>query len=87
MKIPKPGTTETIIHKGVERTIVVHSVDPEVGTMWRVWVDSTEDVFANGDEVLWVDASDKGKKLPTFVRDLFRGEDLIRFALVAGADW
>lgn len=85
MKIPKPDTTETIVHKGVERTVLVHGVELELGTMWRVWVDSTDDVFHDGDQVHWVDES--GKRFPTFVRDLQRRHVLIRFALVAGADW
>jgi hypothetical protein len=85
MKIPKADETRQIIHKGAERTVIVHEVTPEIGTMWRVWVNSADDVFVNGDEVFWVDES--GKQLPTFVRDLQRTDDSTRFALVAGESW
>lgn len=56
MNIPKPETVERILHRGVERIVVIREVRPELGNMWRVSVQANDNVFANGDEVFWLDA-------------------------------
>ena len=85
MTIPKPDTIETVIHQEKEQLVLIHSVQHEKGTMWRVWVEPQLDVFQNLDTVYWRDAD--GKQHQTYVRDLQRGGGIVRFVVLAGEDW
>ncbi|MDB6151828.1 MAG: hypothetical protein JWL90_281 [Chthoniobacteraceae bacterium] len=84
MDIPKPNTTEIVIHHGKEEKLAVRRVEPERGVVWRIWVEPFRDVFCADDVAYWRDTA--GILHPTIISNLRHEGNRVEFSLLASKD-
>ena len=81
MHLPMSAAPATIIHNNVERRVLIHHSGQDQSAE-NLWLDSAEDIFADGDHVRWPSKRLARKGAVSQVAKLTRAFGLVRFTLV-----